>query len=115
MVEEQATTKYQGIQLKTSEVTFLSKIEQIIDEPIPAGSLGFYKTGFISTNHHVIGLSLYNKNLEAIPDSIKALTCLERLFLRDNQPTTLPQAIGELSNLKNHSLKRKLKSDLFDS
>ena len=45
-------------------------------------------------------LSLMNNNMETIPQEIGQLTNLQQLYLYNNQLTIIPQEIGQLTNLQ---------------
>ena len=94
-------TYYNGVQLKVEEVHVLKELEESIGQPIPCKGIGFYRTGFVHEGQSVIGLSLRQQKLKALPETIRNLTNLQRLYLRDNELTTLPETIGELKQLQN--------------
>ncbi|MBP5093899.1 MAG: leucine-rich repeat domain-containing protein, partial [Abditibacteriota bacterium] len=61
------------------------------------GSYLYYRT----ENGHVVGtLDLRGNNLTSLPESIGNLTNLEFLFLDYNKLTSLPSSIGNLTNLR---------------
>lgn len=63
-------------------------------------------------NNHVIGLGLYNQQLEAISETIGNLTTLSKLNLSRNKLTALPESIGKLTSLTYLNLSKNRLSSL---
>ena len=56
-------------------------------------------------NGRLVGLNLYNDDINCLPLKIGNLTSLEDLDLRNNNLTALPSTIGNLANLKDLDLR----------
>ncbi len=83
------------------EKTIIKIIEREIQKPIPLlDELNPTITGYVCKNGEVIGLSLFNCGLNAIPPKVMTLKTLKMLFLRRNNIKELPEFIGFLSDLK---------------
>jgi internalin A len=64
-----------------------------------------------AASHSSKTLDISQCGLTSIPESVRSLTNLRKLYLYENQLTALPEWIGELSNLKIlHLEKNRLKS-----
>lgn len=62
------------------------------------GLTEFPEEAFLNPELKVI--RLYGNKIDSIPERIRELTQLEKLFIGKNQLTQLPESIGELKNLK---------------
>lgn len=99
--DEITYTNYHGVNLIPDNAAALIELEKVSDQRIPKGKIGFYKTGYELDSHTIIGLSVCNRGLSALPESIYNLQNIKRLFLRDNELKALPSGIGKLTSLEN--------------
>lgn len=81
--------------VKLQESRFLLDLESQLQ---PDGEMGFFKP--IIKGKNIIALDFVSKKLDKLPVSIGALLKLEHLNLWDNELTSLPKSIKNLSNLK---------------
>lgn len=113
--EEQSLVSYRGkFFLKRNEHKCISELESKIG-PIPIKfGITAISFGIQIENNSVIGLGLYDKQLEAIPENIGNLTSLIKLNLSRNKLTSLPESIGNLTALTYLNLSRNKLSKLPD-
>ena len=58
------------------------------------------KFSYVIFGNHIIGLTIVDKNLTYLPQSINQLRFLQILYLPNNQLTELPESIGQLEYLE---------------
>jgi Leucine-rich repeat (LRR) protein len=102
-----------GVNIPNEEKMFLIELGQVMydycpKEFLPNGSI-------IVVDSHIVKLRIINNQLTTLPDSIDQLTQLRELDLEGNQLTTLPTTIGQLSHLRFLILKNNQLSSLPDS
>ena len=109
---------YQGVPLAAWEHTFMKELEEIIGESIPRyeedpelRSCYDYEDkncyfhdlcdfGFVAYEGNLKKLSIIDKRIEFLPQSIGNLSELVSLHLSRNSLKSLPGSIGKLENLK---------------
>lgn len=84
---------YMGIKIKREEREVLLELEKkYLGEPIPVvNKLENYSFGVVIKDRHIISLSLYDKDLYQLPNSIWKLKYLKRLNLSNNPLSFLPE------------------------
>ena len=94
--------------LKPEEAEVLRELEELIGKPIPQlktkkAPLGVKVYGEyireLRLDGQILG-KLGLKKLTMLPESIKNLTSLRLLFLRDHDLINIPESIGNLKSLK---------------
>ncbi|MHA1394894.1 MAG: leucine-rich repeat domain-containing protein, partial [Promethearchaeota archaeon] len=107
---------YHGVKLYEEDADVLYELEQIVKAEIPVVLKIKWNTfGYNHSNYRVTRLSLYNKGLTSLPESIGNLTNLEKLYLHKNQLSSIPESIGNLKNLKELDLKENQLSSIPES
>ncbi|MBD3354181.1 MAG: hypothetical protein GF364_22050 [Candidatus Lokiarchaeota archaeon] len=92
---------YNNADLIESEYIAMKDLESVVGEPIPlVQTINWEIFGFVASDNHVTRLGLYNRGLNALPDTICSLSSLKGLWLGDNNLNTLPEQIGDLKSLK---------------
>ncbi|MHA1395781.1 MAG: leucine-rich repeat domain-containing protein, partial [Promethearchaeota archaeon] len=92
---------FHGVKLYEKDADVLYELERIVKMKIPVViTVDWDSFGYTHSNYRVTRLSLYRKWLTSLPESIGNLTNLEKLYLYKNQLSSLPESIGNLINLK---------------
>ena len=93
--------KYQGATIQAGDHEFLKALETQLNTPIPKVNEVEWDTfGFVVENQRVEQLGLYAKKLSSLPENIGNLSNLQTLILSSNQLVSLPETIGQLMNLQ---------------
>ena len=88
-------------QLLPREFQTMQELEKLLGEPIPQlKRLDWNSFGYVVEGHYITGISLSNKKLTILPESISDLTYLKEFYLRWNQLKTIPASVFKLSRLK---------------
>ena len=85
---------YNGEELAEEEVKALEELEELIREEIPLVEEIEDRTfGYTTKEGEITGISLFNKWLKKIPESVIKLTSLKQLNLSSNSAETFPESI----------------------
>ncbi|MHA1371230.1 MAG: hypothetical protein ACTSRA_16125, partial [Promethearchaeota archaeon] len=89
-IEAKLPKDYHGIKLVAREYNVMVVLERLVGERIPQVSKVEWKTfGFVEKDGHVVQLGLYEEGLTLLPGTIGQLINLEKLYLEDNQLSSL--------------------------
>ncbi|MHA1717944.1 MAG: leucine-rich repeat domain-containing protein [Promethearchaeota archaeon] len=99
-IENKEIVNYHGVSLFHQDYEFLIDLESKIGEIPIVSNISWNSFGFKTENMRILGLSIYNMNINSIPDSIGSLFSLKELHLDSNMLSTLPQSIENLKSLK---------------
>src|SRR6266849_5387097 len=101
---------YNDVTLPITEINALKALEQLLQDngclnqgvsiPLVLKDRNESKIGFYAENNTVIALSVRYCALTTLPNSLGQLTNLQQLDLTGNQITLLPTSLGNLIHLK---------------
>jgi Leucine rich repeat/Leucine Rich Repeat len=92
---------YYGVSLRKAECDVLEALELLVGEPIlMIREIKDDSFGYKHKDRHVVGLSLYQRKLNSLPNNIGQLDSLEELNLYENHLISIPESIGGLKSLK---------------
>jgi Leucine-rich repeat (LRR) protein len=98
-IENKEIVDYNGVSLFHKDFEFLIDLEKEIGEIPLVSYISWNNFGYKTENIRIVGLSLYNKDLNFIPESIGSLFSLKELYLDNNQLSLLPEGFKKLKSL----------------
>ncbi|MHA1337115.1 MAG: leucine-rich repeat domain-containing protein [Promethearchaeota archaeon] len=93
---------FRDVKIHKFEAEVLKELESLINKEFQLIEAEYLdvRTGITISNNWIIGLSIFNCDLEILPESISNLKSLKYLALKINKISELPEWIGNLKSLE---------------